>query len=772
MAEELPKKGDPKVPPLPAFLSKPQAQAPKLPLPPLPGLGSASAPQAQAPQPPMMAQAPWATGYPQAPAGVPYMYAPQMPVYMAPAPQVQAAPGAPYAPGTEGLRSTTSPSAPPPPPDADRRIVELEKKLQQEREKVLMASLKAQEEKTVAARVETSIKEIQDKLRRDRRDAEQEESRLKLEARIQELEARLVQERETWVTTLKGQMQGREVADKEIEGHFTSRIQEMERRWLEEKAHWQRIVSAKDEELRKARVQLERLVVVEPELQKATSNAKLLEERLAEISKSHALLQAKATAAAEREGEFHRLRAEADRATEGLRVSQDRFERDIEAVRSAARDREQRLAADNERLQNELATITSRVRGEYEGEIRRIRVEYETDIKKARAQADLATAALQRLRAVAGALEKQVASMRMQAEEAKKLKEEVQRVNDRYKAEFLVLQRRWQDREAEIRKEAEGRSAAELAKAKAESERLMEAERTKIKLRAQEEIQQRVLKAEEGLRRELEGALLSRERAIRAEMERELGERSRKVQAEVGEVRKSLEAELDRRGTEAGKRDAEWQERLVKKEAELVAARAALDEARGRLAQTEEWKAESAREKLYLEKTSARLAERVRAVEAETGALKAKLAAEERRTRELELQGEAAARARSSAEEKTIEAEKRLLAAETQSGSAEKARKSAEDEKLALREQMAKVEAEYGRQMETFRRKLDLTRRDLEARFQEAQSERDAALRQLAEERRKEPPSLFERLFGGKRKQHQAAPEPPPQPPVPPTEGA
>src|SRR5437899_3365586 len=125
--------------------------------------------------------------------------------------------------------------------DLQRRLIELEKRLQEEKEKVLLANLRSQEEATYAVKVEGAIKDVQDKLRRDRRETELEEGRLKLEARIRELETRLVQERETWVATLQEQVKSRETQDKELETHFVGRVEEMERRWLDEKAHWQKL---------------------------------------------------------------------------------------------------------------------------------------------------------------------------------------------------------------------------------------------------------------------------------------------------------------------------------------------------------------------------------------------------------------------------------------------------------------------------------------------------------------------------------------------------
>ena len=141
----------------------------------------------------------------------------------------------------------------------EHKIADLEKRLSKEHEQLLLANFKAQQEAATAARVEVSIKDLQDKLRRDRREAEAEESRRVMDLKVQELEARLAQERETWVATLKSQMQTRESQDKDGESHFAARLQEMERRWLEEKAGWQKTLLAKDEENRNLRALAEKL---------------------------------------------------------------------------------------------------------------------------------------------------------------------------------------------------------------------------------------------------------------------------------------------------------------------------------------------------------------------------------------------------------------------------------------------------------------------------------------------------------------------------------
>ncbi|MEK7743163.1 MAG: hypothetical protein AAB578_02145, partial [Elusimicrobiota bacterium] len=318
-------------------------------------------------------------------------------------------------------------------------------------------------------------------------------------------------------------------------------------------------------------------------------------------------------AAAEHEREYFQTKAELEKTRDQLRLAVERYERDLQTLRSGSKEREERLLVDNERLQTELMSLTQRTRSEYEAEIRRIKTDYESDLKKARAQADLSGAALQRMRAVGGALEKQVASLKAQSEEAKKLKEEFRSVNERYKAEFLTLQRKWQEREEELRKQAG-----------AHYEKQLDAERAKIKLRAQEEIQNRLLKTQEALREEMDRELVLREKTFRAKVEGDFAER---IQALRSQAQKTeLHAEEARSQTEADSQ---------RKAQETESLRRSLDELRGRLAKEEEWKASAGKERAEIEAQREReqsaLREKVRRLEEALSESLARLTTEERR---------------------------------------------------------------------------------------------------------------------------------------------
>lgn len=656
---------------------------------------------------------------------------------------------------------------PAPPPHAPRedeekkemeeKIRALEKKLEKEHEQVLLANLKSKEEKEIASRVETSIKDIQEKLRRDRREAQTEETRLKLEAKIAELENRLVQERETWVSTLKNQMATRENQDKEIETHFTMRIQEMERRWLEEKAHWQTLTTQKAEEIRKLKDRLDQLEKVDVEYQKTQQAKESLEAKVADLEKAKGELEIKVSAMSERERDYFQMKADLQMARDQLRMSQEKYDRDLPSVRASAKEREQRLLADNEKLQTELDGVARRIRAEYEAEIRRLRAESEGELKKARVQADLAGAALQRMRSVGSALEKQAASLRVQAAEAVQLKEEMKRINDRYKAEFIVLQRKWQDREAQLRKEAEDTYAKAL-----------ETEKAKIKLRAQEEIQNRVLKVQEQLRKEAEGGLLEKERAIRLEMERQVSERAKKAQADLDEMRRKLEEELKRKSDEFAKRDLYWQERQVASESENNTLKAAVEDLRARLAREEDLRLRISSEKGETDKSAVSLHEKIRVLEAAADEARRKFQQEEKKARELSLEKESRERARAADGERLAEVRGQVEALESKLAAAGNAIEALRGEKVLHQETIAKIEAEHSRQLETWRRKLDLVRRDSEARIRGIEAERAKACRELSMKRGAERGASeggvvekLKGLFGGK-----AAPPEPPAPPV------
>lgn len=425
----------------------------------------------------------------------------------------------------------------------ERKLAEIEKRLADEHEKLLLANLKSQEESATAARVEVSIKDLQEKLRRDRREQEHEEARLKLESKLQEMEERLAQERETWVTTLRNQMNARQGQDKEIESHFALRMQEMERRWLDEKAQWQKLALAKDEEIRSFRSLAEKLKGVDGELAKALADKSRMAERLDELSRDRAEALGKIQALGEKERENVSLRTEIN----SLRMHQ---ERDMYVMR-ADKDVEVRKHKDEaERAKEEV----SRLRDELQklGAVTVTLDRIEAEGKKYKEEAENARAEIQKIKAVAAILEKQLGSSRARIMELHAAKASWDKTQEKYKTEFMAIQRKWVEREKEIR----SNGALQLAQ-------LLDGEKEKLKALSQEELNQRVAKIAEQMQRENGTQKARLEAEFRAQLERDLVSRTEKLQTDWDNAREELEKEIDRLHKEMLKRDADWSRRFL-----------------------------------------------------------------------------------------------------------------------------------------------------------------------------------------------------------------
>jgi len=131
----------------------------------------------------------------------------------------------------------------------EEKIFELEKRLAEEREKVLLASLRSKSEEAVSFKVENSIKDIQDKLRREKKEKELEEAKHKAETRVEDLERRLGEEREAWVSTLKNQLGQRDQVSQEMESHFSTRLKDLEYRWAQEKSGLEGIIKDREADI-------------------------------------------------------------------------------------------------------------------------------------------------------------------------------------------------------------------------------------------------------------------------------------------------------------------------------------------------------------------------------------------------------------------------------------------------------------------------------------------------------------------------------------------
>ena len=659
-----------------------------------------------------------------------------------PLPGRSGAPALPPMPGFGGP-SMSAPPAPPsfgaPPASAPDRTKEredklermkdefeskletLEKKLGDEREKSLLMQLRSQEETVTAAKVEVSLKELQDKLRRDRRDQDNEESKLKLERRAQELEGRLAQERETWVTTLKSQLASRETQDKEVETHFAVRLQEMERRWLEEKAQWQKAALAKDDEVRTLRSLAEKLRGADTELAKAENARKLLDERLTEVLQERAEAVARLQGASDREKESIQLRADLTLTRQQGALIQERLERDIAALRHSSREREERLMSDQERLQRDLASVKARLDAEHEADLRRAKAEHDADLVKHKDVAEKSVSELQRLRAVAGALERQGASSRAQLDELRRASASWEKTQERYKAEFVVLQRKWVEREKEVRAEA---TQASL--------QMVESEKTRLRMQAQDELNTRAAKIADQLRLENESEQKRLESRLRADLERELAERRQAMIAETDGARAQSEQELGRLRRELQQKDASWGERMLAKESELIGQRSRADELAGKLSREEESRTGALRDKLEVEKQLEGLREQLGAQQSTLRAFQDRFASAEAdkfrlEAEKTELERLATAQAAQiQGTQEAIESTRLQLARETQTGKIlQNAREQAEKALAAQRTEL--MRSLHAQRME-FDRLLQTEKERADAAIAKAERDRDTAV--------------------------------------------
>lgn len=134
-------------------------------------------------------------------------------------------------------------------------LAEMQKRLEEEKEKSLYQAMKAREEETLSLRMEQALKEMQEKTRLARREQELDELRMKAEDRAKDLERRLNEERETWVHSMKKQMEMRDSETRQVESQMELRLKEIERRWVEERHTLTNAIKSKEAELERLRAQ-------------------------------------------------------------------------------------------------------------------------------------------------------------------------------------------------------------------------------------------------------------------------------------------------------------------------------------------------------------------------------------------------------------------------------------------------------------------------------------------------------------------------------------
>jgi hypothetical protein len=302
--------------------------------------------------------------------------------------------------------------------------------------------------------------------------------------------------------------------------------------------------------------------------------------------------------------------------------------------------------ADQERLQRDLATSGERLRVEHEADLRRVRLEAAADSVKYKDAAERSTAELARLRAVCGALERQLAAGRAQNEELKRSAVEYEKAQERFKAEFVVLQRKWVERETEIR-----------AEAAAQSMQMLESEKARVNKAAQEELNQRAARLAEQMEKGQESELRRREAALRIEIERETLERFETSEAERQQARLALEAGIGRLRGEMARQDTEWGRKFLAKETELVNAQGQAADLASRRERAEELHREDAARLLELDQALQAAREEEVSLRRALGEVKERLKQEESRGQALQAEKEKLERlaAAQSAQVKVVE---------------------------------------------------------------------------------------------------------------------
>ncbi|MEA3306160.1 MAG: hypothetical protein U9Q34_00040 [Elusimicrobiota bacterium] len=359
----------------------------------------------------------------------------------------------------------------------EKKILEMEKVVSQEKEKAMLATLKSQQDEVLSSKVESSLKDMQDKLRRDRHDQEVEEERLTFKAKVQELENKLVQERETWMHTLKDQMRERENQSGDVETHFIYRLQEMERRWLDEKAEWQKKLMSKDEEIIKFKGNTEKLREAQDESREVSFEKGMLEKEISKIKEEVARLERERASVEtyikiipEKEKEIANFKAE-------LSVIKMREEKTILEFKH----REEKLLSDIERLQKDIGSVSDRKNSEKEEELKNNREKHEKLLEekehalasvtgeKIRTVSELVKLRgfISKVQAINAVLEKERNQMRVEKiqmaqnmaaniEESTKYKREIAELNDTHTKEMESIGKKYQSEIEKIKNEYAG----------------------------------------------------------------------------------------------------------------------------------------------------------------------------------------------------------------------------------------------------------------------------------------------------------------------------
>jgi hypothetical protein len=180
------------------------------------------------------------------------------------------------------------------------------------------------------------LKEIQDRLRREKREQELDAARAAAEARVLELERRMAEERETWVVTLKNQLSQRDADSKQLEDAFSSRLVEFERKWSDEKSRLEQALAEKTEEAEKLK---------QSHALEAERSANDWEKRFTALGLEREAIAAK----------FADAKARADQERAALERQREERERELLLLKSTQAMAESQHRAATERLQKELS---------------------------------------------------------------------------------------------------------------------------------------------------------------------------------------------------------------------------------------------------------------------------------------------------------------------------------------------------------------------------------------------------------------------------------
>lgn len=148
----------------------------------------------------------------------------------------------------------------------------------EETEKFMLASLSLKEKEVIAAKVEASLAELQNKQRRDAREEELLQQKKQLQEKVESLERRLESEREAWFSIVKKQISQDIPPAPNFLSADSPLFDEMRACWSQTRAFLEKNLEDRDKEIARLRSELE-----QKEEQKKHLQAALVEDLKARI---------------------------------------------------------------------------------------------------------------------------------------------------------------------------------------------------------------------------------------------------------------------------------------------------------------------------------------------------------------------------------------------------------------------------------------------------------------------------------------------------------